>query len=197
MVQWLRLCLPMQEVQVWSLVGELRSYMPCGPKTKNIKQKGHCKKFKTYFKSGPHKKIFKKVYKNFTAQWVWKECIHLWNQHHDQDTLHFRHQKFPHFTLQFNPSSPPQSSGKSLICFLSVLVYNNFIYMEPSFLSGFQHVFEKSSMCWAPIFPFNPLTHGGLLGYLQLGTIMNNLLCKSLYRHKLSFLWKILGNSIF
>ena len=29
-VQWLRLCLPMQGMWVWSLVGELRSHMPCG-----------------------------------------------------------------------------------------------------------------------------------------------------------------------
>ena len=33
-VQWLRLCLPMQEVRVRSLVGELRSHMPRGQKTK-------------------------------------------------------------------------------------------------------------------------------------------------------------------
>ena len=34
MVQWLRLCLPMQGVQVQPLVGELRSHMPYDPKTK-------------------------------------------------------------------------------------------------------------------------------------------------------------------
>ena len=33
-VQWLRLCLPMQGVQVQSLVGQLRSHMPRGQKTK-------------------------------------------------------------------------------------------------------------------------------------------------------------------
>ena len=33
-VQWLRLHLPMQGVQVGSLVGELRSHMPWGQKTK-------------------------------------------------------------------------------------------------------------------------------------------------------------------
>jgi len=33
-VQWLRLCLPMQGVQVQSLDGELRSYMPHSQKTK-------------------------------------------------------------------------------------------------------------------------------------------------------------------
>ena len=33
-VQWFRLRLPMQGVQVWSLVGELGSYMPPGQKTK-------------------------------------------------------------------------------------------------------------------------------------------------------------------
>ena len=33
-VQWLRLRLPVQPVRVRSLVGELRSHMPQGPKTK-------------------------------------------------------------------------------------------------------------------------------------------------------------------
>ena len=33
-VQWLRLCLAMQGVRVQSLVGELRSHMPCGQNTK-------------------------------------------------------------------------------------------------------------------------------------------------------------------
>ena len=33
-VQWLRLHLPVQGEQVWSLGGELRSHMPCGWKTK-------------------------------------------------------------------------------------------------------------------------------------------------------------------
>ena len=46
--QWLRLCLPKQEVQVPSLVGELRSHMPYGlpPKKSNHKQrKQYCNKF--------------------------------------------------------------------------------------------------------------------------------------------------------
>ena len=34
-VQWLRLCLPKQEVQVRSLVGDLRSHVPYGPPAKN------------------------------------------------------------------------------------------------------------------------------------------------------------------
>ena len=33
-VQWLRLCLPMQGVQVRTLIRELRSHMPCGQKSK-------------------------------------------------------------------------------------------------------------------------------------------------------------------
>ena len=36
LVQRLRLCLPIQEVLVQSLAGELSSPMPCGPKTKNV-----------------------------------------------------------------------------------------------------------------------------------------------------------------
>ena len=38
-VQWLRLRLPMQGVWVPSLVGDLRSHMPCGVATKNKKIK--------------------------------------------------------------------------------------------------------------------------------------------------------------
>ena len=34
MVQWLRLHLPVQGIQVQSLVRELRSHMPCGQKIK-------------------------------------------------------------------------------------------------------------------------------------------------------------------
>ena len=48
-VQWLRPHLPMKGLQVWSLLGELRSHMPQGQKTKtqNIK---HCNKFNKDFK---------------------------------------------------------------------------------------------------------------------------------------------------
>ena len=47
-VQWLRLHLPKQEVQVRSLVGELRSHVPYGPphkKSKHKQQKQYCNKF--------------------------------------------------------------------------------------------------------------------------------------------------------
>ena len=44
-VQWLKLHLPMQRVQVRSLVGELRSYMSHSQKKQNIKQKQYCDKF--------------------------------------------------------------------------------------------------------------------------------------------------------
>ena len=43
-VQWLRLHLPIQVVQVLSLVRELRYHMPQGQKTQNIKQKQFKKK---------------------------------------------------------------------------------------------------------------------------------------------------------
>ena len=53
-VQWLRLHLPMQGVWVRSLMGELRSYMPCSQKKNpNIKKKQYCNKF--------NKKDFKNV----------------------------------------------------------------------------------------------------------------------------------------
>ena len=55
--QWLRLCLPMQGMQVWSLVGELRSHMPCSQKSQNIKQKQYCNKFNRLLKSPHQKKI--------------------------------------------------------------------------------------------------------------------------------------------
>ena len=44
-VQWLRLCLPMQGVWVQSLVGELRFHMPDVRKNQGIKQKQYCNKF--------------------------------------------------------------------------------------------------------------------------------------------------------
>ena len=49
-VQQLRLHLPMQWVQVQSLVTELKSHMPRGQKNqKNIKQKRYCNKFNKDF----------------------------------------------------------------------------------------------------------------------------------------------------
>ena len=50
MVQWLRLCLPIQGVQVQSLARELRSHIPQGQRVKNIKQKLYCNKFNKDFK---------------------------------------------------------------------------------------------------------------------------------------------------
>ena len=48
-VQWLRLCFPVQGVQVRSLVRKLRSHTPCGQNTKNIKQKQYHNKFSKDF----------------------------------------------------------------------------------------------------------------------------------------------------
>ena len=57
MVQWFKLLPPMQ---VRSLVGELRSYMPWGQKKQNIKLKQYCNKLNKDFKNGPHQKnLFK------------------------------------------------------------------------------------------------------------------------------------------
>ena len=52
----------MQEVQVSSLIGELRYHMSLGQKNQNIRQKQYCNKFNKDFKNGPHqnKKILKK-----------------------------------------------------------------------------------------------------------------------------------------
>ena len=44
---------PMQGVQVQSLVGELRSHMPCDQK-KKTKQKQYCNEFNKDFENGPH-----------------------------------------------------------------------------------------------------------------------------------------------
>ena len=51
-VQWLRLRLPMQGVQVQSLVRKLRFH----EKIKHIKQKQYYNNFNKDFKSGPHQK---------------------------------------------------------------------------------------------------------------------------------------------
>ena len=48
-VQWLGLDLPMQGMQVRSLVGELRSHVPRGQKAKTLKQKQYCNKFNKDF----------------------------------------------------------------------------------------------------------------------------------------------------
>ena len=59
-VQWLRLHLPMQEVQVWSLVGGAKIPHASRPKNQNIKQKQYCNKFNKDFKKMVHiKKILK------------------------------------------------------------------------------------------------------------------------------------------
>ena len=54
-VHWLKHHLPMEGMRVWSLVGELRSHIPRGPKNQNIKQKQYCNKFDKGFKNGPQK----------------------------------------------------------------------------------------------------------------------------------------------
>ena len=57
-VQWLKLCLPVQRAWFWSLVRELRSHMPHGqkkPKTEqNIKHRQYYNKFNKDIKNGPH-----------------------------------------------------------------------------------------------------------------------------------------------
>ena len=59
-VQWLRLCLLMQEGQ--SLVGDLKIPHASQPKKQNIKQEQYCNKFNKDLKNGPRKK--KKILKN-------------------------------------------------------------------------------------------------------------------------------------
>ena len=57
-VQWLRLRLPLQGVQVQSLVRELRSHMPC--ENENINQNQYCNKFNKDFKEKKKKESKKK-----------------------------------------------------------------------------------------------------------------------------------------
>ena len=54
-----RLHLSMQKVQVWSLIGELRSHMASWPKNQNTKQKQYCNKLNKDFKKLVH---IKKLY---------------------------------------------------------------------------------------------------------------------------------------
>ena len=44
------------EVQIQSLVGELRFHMPYSQRKQNVKQKPYCNKFNKDFKNGPHLK---------------------------------------------------------------------------------------------------------------------------------------------
>ena len=53
-VYWLRRHLPVQRVQVWSLVGQLGPHRLHSQKNQNIKQKQYCNKFNKDFKSDPH-----------------------------------------------------------------------------------------------------------------------------------------------
>ena len=55
-VQWLRLCLPMQGMQVQSLQGNKIPHA-LWSENQNIKQKQYCNKFKKDFKNGPHQKV--------------------------------------------------------------------------------------------------------------------------------------------
>ena len=68
-VQWLRPHPPLQQVWVWSLVGELRSLIPPGQKTKTKKKKWNCNKLSKDFRNSPHQKIFKR--RNNVAKGPW------------------------------------------------------------------------------------------------------------------------------
>ena len=52
-IHWIRHHLPVQRVQIRSLVEELRPHMPCDQKTKNVKQKQYCNIFNKDFKNSP------------------------------------------------------------------------------------------------------------------------------------------------
>ena len=70
-VQWLRLCLPMQGVRVWSLLGKLDPTC-LGAKIKkkqDIKQKDYCNKFNKDFKNGKKKRIL--VEAIILLPWIW------------------------------------------------------------------------------------------------------------------------------
>ena len=71
-VQWLTLHLPMQGVQVQSLVRELRFHMPLGQESKH-KHKPYCNKFNKGFKNGPH---WEKKKKNFKKEKQRKRRLH-------------------------------------------------------------------------------------------------------------------------
>ena len=61
-VQWLRLRLRCRGCGL--IPGqELRSHMPCGQKSQNIKQKQYCNRFNEDFKNGPHTHTKKKKLK--------------------------------------------------------------------------------------------------------------------------------------
>ena len=63
----------MEGMRVWSLVGELRSHIPRGPKNQNIKQKQYCNKFDKGFKNGPQKNLKK----NTVFPYAFPEVLHL------------------------------------------------------------------------------------------------------------------------
>ena len=86
--QWLRLRFLMQRVPVRSLVGELRSHMPCSPKTPNTKQKPYCNKFNKDVQEGSHqKRSLKKKKKPVTLSDSIPSSLNLKSKH---DISHLR-----------------------------------------------------------------------------------------------------------
>ena len=75
-IQWLRLHLPIHGVWVWSLVGELTSHLPHGPKTENIKQVQYCNKLNKDFKKMA--RIKKKNLKKKKSSHSLRRC-YLWS----------------------------------------------------------------------------------------------------------------------
>ena len=109
-VQWLGLCLPMQGVQVWSLVGELRSHISRGQKSQNKKQKQYCNKFNKHYKNGSHRKkqikfLFKKSFKKNSIHKLYCAVgLSVWGANFGRSCLWVR---------QHWPQPSPESVGRS------------------------------------------------------------------------------------
>ena len=70
-VQWFRLCLPMQKVWVRSLAGELRPPLVSWLKNQNVQPKQYYKKFNKDLKNGPHKKTVFFFFLN--SEFIWDQ----------------------------------------------------------------------------------------------------------------------------
>ena len=122
-VHWWGHGFPMLEVQVWSLVGKLRSCMPCGQKIKTHtkKQKQYFNKFNKDFKNGPHLKKKKPIscFKNLSPA---HHCFYRSpSLHHtaSEPRLKSPH-PFPH-SCQSN-----LEKGKSCICLSQLNLFSSF-----------------------------------------------------------------------
>ena len=152
-VQWLRLCFPVQGLWVWCLVREQRSHMPLGPKKTEHKQQRQCyNKFNNNLKKYLVKKIQIKAY-----NLLFKMDLHMWLLF---TSLCFHSPLMMSFPSPWTTSSSPHVPSISLPClcmfsFSVSLPFFFFIYLDllrlhdsAHMLSPLWHLFQYHQPKW-------------------------------------------------